>query len=164
MAVGSSYGTVKAAIVDTLAARPGLSEVAVSYAPPAKPLEVRGPTGRGDAIWITDAAGDNDNVVLGAPGLWVDETYDLTVVLQSLPVDSDEDQRVTDRRVDEMLYELLWQTATDPHWGLAGTFVHLRITRGGWRRLVGPLEGTAVFPSRCEFDLAVEARLRFEGD
>lgn len=162
MPVGSSYSTVKEAMWTRLRARAGLSSVAVSPDPPADPLNVRGPSGSGDAIWIADAEGSYENVVLGAPGLWLEELYDLTLVIQAMPTNSTDTQLRMDRRVDEMLYEVLQETAGDPSWGVTD-FVYVQIARGPFRRLVGPIEGRNIRPARCELDLNVECRIRFDG-
>lgn len=161
--IGSTYATLKAAIVTQLSARSGLEGVDVLPAPPADALKVHGPTGAGKAIWIADAEGDQDNTVLCGEGrLDIDETYSLTIVLQALPIDN-EAQTATDLKVDQMLGELLLELASDPTWGLVtGPVQYLITSRGSFRRFTGPLPGNATYPSRCEFDLDVEARISFD--
>lgn len=162
--IGSTYSTVKSAITAQLAQRSGLSGVDVLAAPPVDALNIHGPSGSGKAIWIVDAEGDYDNVVMcGAGRLDIEESYGLTIVLQAMPVNKSETQASTDLKVDEMLGELLLEIAADPTWGLAVPPVqYLETTRGSFRRFVGPLGQTAIRPSRCEFDLNVEARISFD--
>lgn len=170
MTVGSSYATVKTAIVTKLRARSALTDVAVEPAPPANPTEVMGESGSGKAIWIADADGQYDAVVMAAPDLRIDETYELVIVIQSLPKDTDDTQLVTDQRVDEMLYEVLHQVAAeltvDAPWGIAtqdGPFNYLQITPAGFERFAGPLTNQRPYPSRTEQRLLVESRLVIPG-
>lgn len=166
--VGSSYAALKQAIVTTLRARDGLSDVAVFGAPPAKPSEVLGVSGSRKAIWIADADGTHDVTVVGAPNLWLDETYSLLVVFQSLPLDSGDGQFTTDQRVDEMLGEFYGAHAdnitSDTPWGLTmddDPFVSLETLPGSMQRFTGPFTDTTRYPSRCELQLDVTARLKF---
>ncbi len=167
MPVGSAYATVKAAIAEALAARPGLNDVTVLPHPPVKPEELKGIRGSGKAIWFADAEGAYDNVVFLAPYLFLDETFQMTCVLQSLPGDSSDTQLVTDMRVDEMLYEVLQEFAAQemsdlPAWGIE-TIPAVRVTRGAFKRFCGPYTNTVMFPSRCEFAIEVEARIQLPG-
>jgi len=164
---GSSYSTVKAAVVAKLDARSGLDGVSVAGEPPVDPFKVQGDTGSGKAIWLADAEGDYDNVVLcGAGRLDLEETYDLTLVLQALPQSTSDTQAVTDQRVDAMLGEVLLQMATDPTWGITASadlpIVYLMSTRGSFRRFVGPIAERNIRPSRCELDLHVQCRITFD--
>ena len=164
---GSSYSSVKAAVVTKLTARNGLSGVAVSGEPPVDPFNVQSQTGSGKAIWIADTEGDYDNVVLCGPGrLDLEETYDLKLVLQSLPLSTTDNQAVTDQRVDVMLGEVLLEMAGDPTWGLVATadlpIVYLMSTHGSFRRFVGPISDRNIRPSRCELDLNVRCRITFD--
>ncbi len=168
MPVGSSYAAVKAAIVTKLSARPGLNDVSVIGQPPVKPEDLKGPNGSGKAIWIADAEGSYENVVFLAPDLFLDESYNLKVVIQALPRDSGDTQAITDRRVDEMLYEVLQQAALEEAsdvnaWGITDVSVAVRISSGTFRRFCGPYTSTVQFPSRCEFDLLVEDRIQIPG-
>jgi hypothetical protein len=166
MGLGSTYALVKGALVDRLSERPGLADVAITAAVPESPLAVRGDTGSGKAIWVADAEGDLDNVVFGAPDLYLEETYNLTVVVQAIWLDTDDTQLSTDQRVDEMLYEVLHELAQDTALGIdtaALDLPYLQVTRGPFRRFAGPLTNTNRYPSRAELDLSVEARLRIPG-
>lgn len=169
MNLGSSYSSLKAAVADNLSARSGLSDVTVLAWPPLEASELKGPDGSGKAIWIADTPdGEYENVVMGAPDLWLDETYTLTLVLQALPNDTDDTQLITDQRVDEMLYEVLQESAQDTAWGLQTgddqPFVFVEATRGAFQRFVGPIPNGATRPSRCQLSLDVHARIQFPGN
>lgn len=160
MSVGSTYAAAKAAIVTKLDARNGLDAVTVLGEPPVNALNLTGATGSGQAIWIADAEGDYDNVVLCGNGrLDLDETYALMIVFQALPLDG-EDQADTDAKVDTMLYEFLDEMAGDPTWGVTA-FTQFYTSRGSFRRYVGPVTDRNIRPSRCEFALEVNARISF---
>lgn len=168
--VGSAYGTVKAAIVTRLRARSGLSDVAIQPAPPTDPVSLMGESGSGKAIWIADAEGSYDAVVMAAPDLRLDETFELVVVCQSLPKDTDDDQLVTDLRVDALVFEVLHQAAQEltvsAPWGIPvddDPFNYLQITPGTFERYAGPLTNQRPYPSRTEQRLQVESRLVFRG-
>jgi|SRR5690606_4070608 len=158
MPAGSTYAALKTAIVTKLQARPGLTDTAVSAAPPADPLNLTGPGGTGKAIWIADAEGSYENEIIGGPPLRLEEIYTLTVVFQALPANTSDTQLVTDARVDDMLGEFLAQMASDITWGVTA-FEYLHTTYGDFRRFVGPISDRNFFPSRCELDLGVEARI-----
>lgn len=164
--LGSTYSTVKAAILDRLANVADLADATVTGAPPTDPVNVLGESGSGKAIWIASGEGSYDNTVLCGPGrLDIDETYDLTIVFQSLPLDSDDGQAVTDTRVDEMLGAFLSDMATDATFGVAASddlpLVYITISRGSFERFSGPFTNGVLYPSRCELKLDVEARLSF---
>lgn len=161
MTLGSSYSTVKAAIYARLSSRPRLQGVALDLHPPVDALKLTGPNGSGEAVWLADAEGDYENVVICGPGrLDLDETFTLTIVLQALAKNSSDTQLVTDQRVDELLGEVLTAMAEDPTWGVT-EFVYCQSTYGQVRRFAGPLGDRPTFPSRAELDLVVEARISF---
>lgn len=161
MTLGSAYSTVKGAVFTRLAGRPRLQGVALDLHPPADALKVTGPHGSGEAIWFADAEGDYTNEIICGPGrLDLDETFTLTIVLQALPKNTSDTQIVTDRRVDELLGEVLTAMAEDPTWGVTD-FPVCQSTYGSVRRFGGPMGDRPMYPSRAEFDLVVEARLTF---
>jgi hypothetical protein len=162
MPVGSTYAVVKDAIVTKLRAREALSGITIQSQPPTRPEEIKSEDGSGKAIWLADAEGSYTQVVMGAPGLWIDETYDLTLVIQSLPVDTDDTQLTTDTRVDEMLYEVLNEAAADPTCGIT-QFNFVEIAQGTFERFCGPYTNAVQFPSRIELALNVVGRIRFTG-
>lgn len=160
MSVGSSYSTVKAAIASRLAARGGLSAVSVSYQAPKDAYNVAGPTGVQDAIWLDGADGDYDNVVVCGLPLRLEERYDLLLVVQSLRAHSLGTQQSADTRVDELLFEVLDELATDPTFGVTG-FDYLQVTRGRFRRWTGFLPNGAGHGAGAELRLEVECRHAF---
>lgn len=163
---GSTYGTVKQAIVTRLGQVSALSGVSISGSPPVDPLTVTAPDGSGRGIWISDAEGQYDNVVLcGQARLDLEEIYDLNITFQALPRDSDDTQIASDLRVDSMLHAFLEDMADDSTFGVAASadlpLVYITISRGSFRRLVGPITGTNKMPSACVLSLHVEARVSF---
>lgn len=158
MSVGSSYSTAKAAIVSKLNARAGLSGVAISYQAPLVSSDLGGESG--DAIWLDNATGGYDNVVICGLPLRLEELYDLRVVIQSLRPSTTGTQQVADERVDELLYEIFDELADDPTFGVT-TFNYFHITRGSFARITGFLPTGAGHGARCELDLNVECRHTF---
>lgn len=158
MPAGSTYAALKQAIVTRLDTRPALTATAISAAPPVDPFKVVGASGSGQAIWIADGEGVYENVVIGGPPLRLEELYTLTIVFQALPANTSDTQLVTDQRVDDMLGEFLSEMASDITWGITD-FEYLHSTYGAFRRFSGPVTDRGIFPSRCELDLEVEARL-----
>lgn len=155
MSVGSSYSTAKAAIVTKLTARGGLSGVSIKYQAPEKTADVGGESG--DAIWVDDAEGDYENVVICGLPLRLEEVYSLKLVIQSLRPSTTGTQQVADARVDALLFEVLTELATDPTFGVTA-FNYFQITRGAFTRTTGFLPTGAGHGSRCELDLNVECR------
>lgn len=163
---GSTYGTLKQAILTRLAAVNALSGVSISGNPPVDPLNVTGSDGSGRAIWISDAEGAYDNVVMcGQARLDIEEVYDLNITFQALQRDTGDTQVASDLRVDTMLYAFLEDMADDITFGVAASsdlpLVYITVSRGSFRRLVGPITGTNKMPSACVLSLHVEARISF---
>lgn len=163
MSVGSSYSTLKWAIFQQLQARAGLQGVAVSYQAPVQAQDVQDSTGSSEAIWLDDADGEHENVVICSLPLQIEELYSIALVVQVLRPSSLGDQRAADLRVDELLFEVLSELATDPTWGLSntGNFVYLHTTRTAFRRVTGFLPNGAGHGARAELALRVDSRLRF---
>lgn len=161
MAVGSSYSTVKAAAVAALKARPALSAVAVTYRAPETSTEVQGESGSNESIFFDDAeGGDLDNEIIASLPLRLEETYQLKLVVQVLRPSSDGTQQDADERVDELLYEVLKEIASDPTLGITG-FDYLHITTAAFNRRTGFLGTSGGHAASCELMLSVEARLSF---
>lgn len=165
---GSSYSVVKAAVVAALKARPALSQVAVSYQAPVQATDAQGPAGGHEAIWLDDAEGDQNNVIIKGLPLTLDESYTLRLVVQVLARSSEGTQQVADARVDDLLGEIVHAFASNPTFGVepadagaGATFDHLQITRAGFRRVTGFLQGSSGHGARAELDLQVEARISF---
>jgi hypothetical protein len=163
MPVGSTYSTLKTAIYDKLKARPALSAVAVNYRAPEKATEVQGESGSREAIFLDDAEGEHDNVVFGGLPLRLEETYSLKLVIQVLRKGDSSEQQDADRRVDELLYEVLHELASDPTFGIDDdAFDYLQVTYSDWKRTTGFLDTSGGHAAGCELDLQVEARLSFD--
>lgn len=159
MAYGSSYYTVKTAIIEALQGRPGLAEVSVLYQVPERPQDLAGPSGIADVIFLHDAEGSYENVVACGLPLKLDESYNLVLVIECIRTDTDGTQSIVDQRVDELLGEVLGELANNPTFGVT-EFDFCRITRGSFRRTAGQL-GSG-HGARCEFDLEINARLSFD--
>jgi hypothetical protein len=161
MAKGSTYSALKAAIVDRLRARPGLSAVTVSYRAPLTTSEVQGESGSRELIHLDDAEdGDHSNVIFGGLPLVLDESYSLLLKVQVLR--PGEEQRVADERVDELLFEVLSELANDPTFGVdAPEFEHVQVTYSSFTRTTGFLQNASGHAAGAELELAVEARLSF---
>ena len=163
MPAGSSYSAVKAALVAKLQARPGLSAVAVSYEVPKDPMNVKGPTGANEAIWLDDAEGDDDVVIFGGLPLVFDETYTLALTIQVLrpTTGAEGEQQAADTRADELLYEVLSELASDTSLGVVG-FDLVQVTPSAWRRKTGVLSTSNGHAAGIELDLSVNARISFD--
>jgi hypothetical protein len=111
----------------------------------------------GDAIWLDQAEGDYENVVICGLPMRLEEVYSLTLVIQSLRPARDGTQQVADARVDALLFEVLTELATDPTFGVTA-FNYFQITRGAFKRITGFLPTGAGHGSRCELELNVECR------
>lgn len=158
MSVGSSYSTAKAAIVTKLTARLGLAGVVIHYQAPEKASDVGGESG--DAIWLDNASGEYENVVICGLPLRLEELYTIRLVIQSLRPSTAGTQQVADARVDAMLFEVLQELAADPTFGVTA-FNYFHITRGSFTRVTGLLPTGAGHGARCELDLSVECRHTF---
>lgn len=164
MAVGSSYATLKAAIVAQLQARAGLTGVSVSYQAPLQATDISGPVGSFEAIWLDDTeAGEHQNVVICSLPLQLEEVYAIRVVIQVLRPTSTGTQRQADERVDQLLYEVLHELANDPTWGLSGTspFNYLHTTWSTFERKTGFLPNGAGHGASWEANLQVNSRISF---
>lgn len=157
MSVGSSYSTAKAAIVQKLIARGGLTGVSIKYQAPEQASDVAGESG--DAIWLDDAEGDYENVVLPI-ACGIEEKYPLRLVAQSLRPSRDGTQQVADARVDALLYEVLAEIVNDHTFGITA-FNYIVITPGPFTRVTGVLPNGAGHGARCELGLNVECRITF---
>lgn len=171
MSVGSSYAAVKTALQTLLDARSGLDNVSVLSQAPLKPSELAGADGTSDAIWLGDTTGEYSDECFRALPLAFDETYDLTISIQSLKPTSAGSQVAADLRVDQMLYEVLAQIAGDPSIGNSppggtpvtgaitpNTFNYLDALPSGFRRIVGFLPTGAGHGSRCELTVTIHCR------
>lgn len=161
--VGSSFSTLKWEIYLALKARAGLQGVAVSYQAPVQTQDVQADGGTFEAIWLDDGSGEHENRVICSLPLQIEEIYGITLVVQVLRPESLGDQRSADLRVDELLYEVMAEIATNPTFGLSnsGPFVYLHVTRATFQRVTGFLPSGAGHGARAELLLQVESRLRF---
>lgn len=161
--LGSSYSLLKSAITSRFQQRAGLQGVAVSYQAPLQADDVTGSAGSYESIWLDDTDGEYENRVICALPLQLEETYSVRLVVQVLAPESEGTQEVADRRVDELLYEVMSELAYDPTFGLSGTgnIVYLHATHGPFRRITGLLPNGMGHGARFEMNLEVDSRLEF---
>lgn len=165
--VGSSYATVKTAVRDKLSERPGLMGVNISYQAPVQAADVRG-AGSYEMIFLDDVEdGELDNVVFCSLPLRLEENYHVKLIVQVLRPSSQGTQETADQRVDQLLFEVMHELASDPTFGIDvnpgphSHFDHINVTRGRFIRETGFLEGSNGHGSRCELDLEVTCRISF---
>lgn len=167
MPVESTYSAVKEALVARLAARPGLAAANVSDHVPVNVDDLRSPSGRFETIAMGDATGSFSTVVFCGPGqLRFDEELVLAVLVEVHGTDSvDGTQPAVDRRVNELLYELLAEVADQQSWDLPtlglDVFDYVTIVPATQRWSAGRLTQTGVYAASCEVGLAVSARRSF---
>ncbi|MEV0085258.1 hypothetical protein [Saccharopolyspora sp. NPDC050642] len=148
MSIGTTLPAVKRALLDALAARPGLSGVQVSYEMPQRALA-------GEAIWFDEDTETEAGIpVMKAGTKKVDETYALPVVVQVLVTDG-RDAEVADLRAAALLAELQQSLAENPQVTPAIQWAEL----GGWSHHVGPIGDGSSRGSRFDVLVRVRARL-----
>lgn len=162
--LGTTYSTVKEALIDLLRDRPELGTVAVTYEAPLQPDQVVGPTGEHEAIFFVDSdpdEGTQENEVICSLPLRISESYALPLVVQVLRPESDGSQLAADRRVDELLGVVLTVVANNPTLGVDAPFEYLHATRGNFTRRTGVIGSGSGHGSSVRFELHVEARLSY---
>ncbi len=159
MAVGSTYSTLKGAIYAKLLARLTPLNVVVRYSAPERTDDVLGPTGKYEAVWLDNAMGSQDNVVICGAPLSIDETYRLNLSVQVLQEDGNVGgtQQTADVRCDEILYEVMDELAGNPTWGVT-QFPICQTTRATFKWETGVLPNGMGHGARV--DLALEAKGR----
>lgn len=167
--VGSSYATVKRALRDRLQERSGLVGVAVEYQAPVQAADNRGSAGQYEKIFLDDVEdGELNNVVMCSVPLRLDESYHLSVVIEVIRPSSLGTQEAADERVDQLLFEIVHELASDPTLGISlnpglhSHFDFLNVTRGRFVRDTGFIAGTGGgHGARCVLDVEVSCRLSF---
>lgn len=134
--------------------------VNVAYQSPMQPEDMFGGDGSGSAGWFDDhATGDLQIKVMGAPGLWVDETWQVPFIVQVLGTDTDADQETVDQSACELLGQVIALFA-DPSFGIATdsaiqTFAAVPVGANPWHGGVLPSNLRA-----AGFKLTIELRSR----
>lgn len=166
MAVGSSYAALKRAIIAALQARSALTGVSVSYQAPIQASDVLDSSGSGEAIWLDDAEGEHQNVVICSLPLQLEEVYALVLVIQVVKDQSDGTQEAADERCDELLYEVLTELTNDPTFGLStgDPYNYLHVTRSTWQRRTGFMPSGAGHGAAIRLMLEVNARIHFPAE
>ncbi len=161
MTVGSSYSTVKQALTDAFLTRQGLVNVSISTQAPLNPSDLSGQDGSLDAIWTAGTEGEYSDQCFRALPLAFDETYGLTLIIQSLRDTTAGTQIAADTRVDEMLYEVAATIADDPTLGLGDSFNYIFVLPASFKRITGFLPTGKGHGSRCELTVEVQCRHTF---
>lgn len=164
MAHGTTYSAIKSLLTARLTARSGLHGVAVRYQPPLDPKDVNS-VGAREAIWFGDTEGDFSNVVFCDGGLRFDEDITIVCIIQVLGKESLDDQEAVDRRVEELMLEVLAELA-DPAFAAAvladavlAAFDYVMVTPASQQWRVGRLgQASTAHAAGCELGIRVESR------
>lgn len=153
MATGTTQVAVKKALRTALDARPGLTDVQVSYAKPPTELQ-------DESMWL--GPGTSSPKVrqaaftrVGRPKTMF-EAYDFGVVIQ-VAVRDGRDEEAADERAAVLLAELQQALAESPTLGVAG--VH-KIEMSAWEHACGPIGEGTDRGSRYEVTISVMAELK----
>lgn len=153
---------VRSALVDLLAERPGLADVAVDYEPPAghDNLQAAG-SDTPAAIWMAGAAeGSWDIETLGPTPIRFVETAAQVVVLQVLPEDDNDRQASIEARLAAMVGEVVDLIAGDLTLGIdVATAGRVEVLPGSYDWEAGRMNlGTeGGFAARCFMTLTIRA-------
>lgn len=166
----TAYSLTKSALVTQLNTRAGLAGVAVSYQEPVKAEDVTGQAGAREAVFCGRAEGTLDNVILCASHLRFDEefTLDLVIQVEHQPRADDQEagQHVADQRVEELLYEVHAEIASQRDWDMAelglDVFDYYQITPVSQVWVTGFLPAGSGHGARCELGLLIQARRGFD--
>lgn len=156
---GTTLAAGKTALITALQARPGLAAVNVSRHIPVAAADLRNAAGDFDAVWLGDATGDDNVIILKSLPLEFDESWELDLAIQVLRPTSTGTQDIADARAVAILGEVLGTLATDPTLGLGATFLRFEVIPTGWRHIAGSLPKGVGFGSRFELRLHADARL-----
>lgn len=163
MPYGTSYGTMKRAIINRLSQRPALQGVNVAYSAPVLASDTKGPAGAYEGIFFGDTPlddGRDDNVIICSVPLQLDETYTLCLYVQVVLEASDGSQEAADERVDALIYEIAHELAHDPTFGVED-FNYTWATRFRFRRVTGHLPRGPGHGAGAELRIEVKARLTY---
>lgn len=162
MPAGTTLPEVKQLIVDRLTARLGAT-ANVSYTPPVVTEDFYADSGEPSAVWLGITT--NYSVVpnvLTAGVVWLDETYDLPVVVQAL-LDGSEAENDTDRRAAELLHGVWGAFAQQPGVGFIDTAelqVFTVLPTAATHVARRPGGNALAYGSRFELTITVRARLK----
>ncbi len=120
MSIGTSIPTVKGLLVDALSARTWPTGTVVGYEPPRFAEHVEA----GLNVFLLNDAVDIDHdvdVFNGSNPVEFEETYELTVVVESVTDTDGGDQRDRDTEAAAMLAEVVDTVASDPTLGHTAT-------------------------------------------
>jgi len=148
MSTGTTLPAVKRAIVDALAARPGMAGVQVSYEMPQRGIAA-------ESVWFgEDTETETEIPVMKAGTKHVDETYALPLVVQVLVTDG-RDAETADLRAAALLAQVQQCLAVQPRIIPAIQWAEM----AGWVHHVGPIGDGTSRGSRFDVSVRVRARL-----
>lgn len=156
---GSAVPTFKQALITALLA---VEPDVVSYDSPMSLADALGQDGSGESVfWLDEIETAYDLVVVHANHLQIDETADLTLVIQCVGRTTDSTQATLDTRAAEIQRAVFHELAGDPNL-LIGDTADLRIVRalpvgaGSWSSGVDSQNQRGV---RIELPVRLEARI-----
>lgn len=114
MTAGTAFRAVGEALVDALAARPGMAGWNVRYSSPREPKDLQGPSGAQLAVWVDPEEGGSTYEVVTSP-MGYEETGTVALVFQHGVEKGPAAQEDVDGTVDEAVGELLDLLTDDPH-------------------------------------------------
>lgn len=165
MPQASAYAVLKTALVTRLKARAGLNNVNVLRHRPTNSDDLRTPSGAMEAIWVAGAEGISEDVVFCGGDLRFDETFVLDVVIEVHGTDSLSDQETVDERCNELLFQVLADTAAQGSWDTQAlgldVFDYLYFTPSSYLWGDGRLQQTGVYGANITQGLEVKARRTF---
>lgn len=158
--IGTSVVTACTALIAALQADPVLSAagVAVSYAAPQVPEDLKSDGGDFEAIWLGDADETETIPVLTGGHLHRDETIRQQLIVQVLKPYSDGTQHAADTRAVEILTRVQDVLANNADLGVTDP-ARFEAVLTGWKLVRGFLGNTQGHGSRFEAAVELTARL-----
>ncbi|MGW5647520.1 hypothetical protein [Saccharopolyspora sp. NPDC003762] len=148
MSTGTTLPVVKRALLDALAARPGLAGVQVAYEMPQRGIAA-------ESLWFGEDTETEAGIpVMKAGTKHVDEQFAVPMVVQVLITDG-RDAETADQRAAALLAELQQCLAQAPRLTPAIQWAEM----SGWVHHVGPIGDGTARGSRFDVALRVRARL-----
>lgn len=130
-----------------------------SYQSPMQPEDILGDDGSGVAAWFGDHATATLTIsVVAAPEIWIDEVWNIPLVVQALGQDTDADQETVDQLACERLGDIIG-CFSDASFGLVDDtiqmFTAVPVGANDWN---GGVLGSNL--RACGFELSIELHAR----
>jgi len=168
MAQVSTARLIKAAFVTRLLQRPAILAAHTNVLPyvPVNRDDIRTEVGTFEVIAMAESEATYSEVVFCGSDLRFDETRNQTILIEVHGTDSTNGtQAAVDERVDELLYEVQRDTASQRDWDFADlgldVFDYCFFGPIGDRRTPGRLGQTGVHAASCELIVEVRSRRSF---